>query len=329
MKNLLVTLISMTTFSYAAFAASDYDAPKVRPLAPKGAAPTSDRQADQEQALYWRAMDLINQNHLEADPRDPRENSFGDESLQKVQIDQSILNQRPEQKNNTDKRDLPKASSMVMTIFKSPWRLGFSHQFGILEIDGKFKNAFVVSTGKPGLETPNFNSRPQIERIRGIDFPWHLSTISGAEMYWGMRIQDSWWIHSTPYYYEFRKPSSLGCVRTTHPTAMEIWDQATNGMLGTGSQRHSRMRVKIVGNDATLSDYNAVKARLGFTDGTIKTMVAADLTDAMTHNSYVYHGNGHWRQTPNRVFSHFYKGYYPSCSGYDCFKVFNMKPRVN
>lgn len=302
------------------------DAKRFRPLGEGHDQYLSDADVQAKEAAFWQALEIIDKSHLDAVPFDPRGDSFGDES--QVQINEEALKERPQilQKST----GLPnKAHQMNIWVFQHPWQLGFPLQFGLLEIDGKLKNAFVTSLAKPGLVTPSFDDKPQIETIRGLDFPWHLSTISGAEMYWGMRVNGAFWIHSTPYNYEFRKPSSLGCIRTTHPTAMEIWEQATSFMAASGSARQNLMRVKIVSYGETEEIYLKLKKRMGFKDLQIKNLVNLDLNDAMAHNSYVYHGNGHWRVQPNRVFSHITKGYYPKCNGYDCFKVFGMNPRVN
>lgn len=232
---------------------------------------------------------------------------------------------------------------MLIEIFKEPSGIGILSEFGILSIDGKVKRGFVVSTASKTKKTKSGNkpltptgnpagkvralavqkvaTRMNGERI-SLPYPFKVSgTYTGSAMYWALRIDIvdknggyPYWIHSTPHYDMLGKPDSMGCVRTTHPTAMELFDLAANKLKGS-------FGVRIYDRGSALAKKSIQeKEKAGLTLAQLKQDIIEDLKDAHAVTKGHYNGNGHGRRGKTLV--------YPKCGAYDCFKAFNMAKKL-
>lgn len=223
---------------------------------------------------------------------------------------------------------------MTIHVFKKPRGLNIPWEFGFVEVDGKFKNLFVVSTSKPGLRfgTIEGDFTPQPVRIYtkarpkvGLPFAFPVSKkYNSSPMYWGLQISGNYLIHATPHYGQLGRPASMGCVRVNYPTAMELWDQVVNRVRGSAT-----INIYGSGSSDALVAYKKLKSTMGFTDEKIRSLIKEDLDDAHAASTGEYHGNGHWRRVPGRVYPHIQKGTYPLCMGKSCFKMWSKTPRVS
>lgn len=149
-------------------------------------------------------------------------------------------------------------------VFKRPKGLGIASEFLIATLDGKVKLVSLVSTGyqtEGDHATPDFSTWAKIayrkrsasglylkmdngfyeslESTNPLDqepgkapFPFRISYKYKSEMYWGLHISGGYWIHSTPHVSRLGRPASMGCVRVSHPSAMELFDLAVNEAQG-------------------------------------------------------------------------------------------------
>lgn len=208
-------------------------------------------------------------------------------------------------------------------VFVRPQGLGVPYEFGALELDGQVKNFFVLSSGRKGEPTVTGDFPLRFARVKNYPFPWLISEkYENSPMYWGLRIYKGYWIHSTTHYKTLGRPASMGCVRLTFPSAMEIWDQAVNYV-----RESSRITLYPSGSAKAADAYQRLKANAGLTDADVIALIEADLADAHAVSTHEYLGNGHWRRDPSRVLDRFVKGYYPGCYDKSCFKLYGRRPR--
>lgn len=205
---------------------------------------------------------------------------------------------------------------MHVHIFLRPRNLSVPHEFGILEVDGKVKNVFAISSGRRGHRTLTGDYVLSAAKIRGIPYPWLRSqSYENSPMFWGLKIDGSFWIHSTTHYRHLGVPASMGCVRLNFPTAMEIWDQSVNY-----SQDPTKISLYPSGSARASAEYQRLKEASGLTDEDIRNLIQEDLDDAHAVSWNEYNGTGHGRRTPGRVFERFKKGYFPSCYHKNCLR---------
>lgn len=213
----------------------------------------------------------------------------------------------------------PAAARVEVYVFKRPRDLGIDTEFAVVTFDGKPIDAYVISTAGSGRQTVEGRYRLDFLVVRGKrdgtgkPYPWKRSTkYWQSPMYWGLRIYEGWWIHSTPHYDELGRPASMGCVRLTFPAAMELWDMVVNRADGDGA-------ITIYGSGSP--EASATLARLGVTTAWIRERVERDLADARAVTTGEYDGVGHARRNAPLT--------WPACGDVDCFDYFGReRPRA-
>jgi len=204
-------------------------------------------------------------------------------------------------------------------VFKRPRNLDdVTLEFMTVKVDGIVQKAYIISTAKPGKYTIEGSFPANIERRRGRTqseykpYPWRRSyTYNNSPMFWGLQLSGGYWTHSTTHYGELGRPASMGCVRMTFPSAMELWDLVVNDVGGSAI-------VRIHGSgsaSATLAFRN-----LGVNSSWINEQIQADLADAHAVSTHEYTGVGHPRMGQILEF--------PSCEGVDCFDYFGVRKPV-
>lgn len=245
-----------------------------------------------------------------------------------------------------------KCDSMSVHVFKRPRGIGIGYEFGVLELNGKIRNVFAISSGQSGHGTISGTYTLSVLKVNGLPSPWKRSnTYGNSPMFWGLNINGGFWIHSTPHYGQLGEPASMGCVRTSHPTSMEIWDQAVNECGG----KTVKINIYKEGTQAALDAFNKLKALPldPYAEKKLKQaaadnqklekpalpgneqfamLIERDLADAHAVTTGDYDGNGHRRVHTDRIFKRFKwtKGqteepYYPKCGEKDCYEAFNVK----
>ena len=231
-----------------------------------------------------------------------------------------------------DDESQPQISTrMTIHVFKRPVGLtaddeqSIDYEFGVAELDGKLMSVFAISSAASGHSTIVVRDQPlSIEKESGYPYPWHRSSsYENSPMFWGLQIDGSYWIHATPHYGFLGQPASMGCVRASYPTAMELWDTAVNF-----TSKSAKINIYGSGTTSQIHAYHDLRARFNLPPSEINRWVEADLHDAHLISHGDYNGNGHWRETPNRILDRFHEGYYPLCKGKSCFSVFNKTPHV-
>lgn len=232
-------------------------------------------------------------------------------------------------------------AKMLVEVFKQPVGMGIRSEFGIVSIDGKVKRGFVVSTANPRKLTKSGNkpvtpsgggkSRALIvgkktTKVNGekisLPFPFKLSTTyKNSPMFWPLAIDIKtsggypYWIHSTTHYNELGKPASMGCVRLSHPSAMELFDLAVNQVKGA-------LAIRIYDSGSELAKKSILEKEKSqqITLASLKQQIFDDILDAHAVSKKNYNGNGHARRGQKLV--------YPKCGAYDCFAAFGVKKRL-
>ena len=200
-------------------------------------------------------------------------------------------------------------------VFKRPRNLGIDLEFMTVKLDGQLRDAFVISTARPGKYTIEGSYPVSIERRRGRTsteykpYPWHTSsTYQNSPMYWGLQLSGGYWTHSTPHYGDLGRPASMGCVRMTFPAAMELWSTIVNDVNGSAI-------VRIHGSGSASG--SRAFAALGADSGWLLDRIQKDLSDAHAVTTGDYSGVGHSRVGEPLS--------YPSCEGVDCFEYFGKQ----
>ncbi len=219
------------------------------------------------------------------------------------------------------------STRMLVEVFKRPVGLGISKEFMIISVDDQVVAAHVVSTAMNGkitiegsypltaMKLTGYGTRLHPERKVAKPYPFVTSaTYGNSPMYWGVQIRGGYWMHSTPHYGQLGGPASMGCVRTSYPTAMEMFDLVVNQVDGSA-------RVIIYGSD-TAAKRTLQKSAL---DRSLKQVnlqwiieqVDSDLADAHAITKRDYVGYGHARRGKALDF--------PKCADVDCFDYFGVK----
>jgi hypothetical protein len=204
-------------------------------------------------------------------------------------------------------------------VFKRPSNLdGMTLEFMTVKVDGVVQNAYIISTAKPGKHTIEGSFPANIERRRGRTnpeykpYPWRRSRkYNNSPMFWGLHLSGGYWTHSTTHYGELGRPASMGCVRMTFPSAMELWDLVVNDVGGSAIVR--------IHGSGSASASEAFR-NLGVNAGWINQRIQADLADAHAISTHEYTGVGHPRM--GRILE------FPSCEGVDCFNYFGVRKPV-
>jgi hypothetical protein len=198
-------------------------------------------------------------------------------------------------------------------VFKRPQSLdGISRECMTVKVDGVVRDAYIISTARPGKHTIEGVFPANIERRRGRmnpdhkPYPWRRSyKYNNSPMFWGLHLSGGYWSHSTTHYGELGRPASMGCVRMTFPAAMELWDLVVNEVSGSAV-------VRIHGSGSS-SAHQAFRG-LGVNANWITARIDSDLADAHAETTGDYDGVGHARVGQTLEFS--------SCEGADCFDYF-------
>jgi hypothetical protein len=209
----------------------------------------------------------------------------------------------------------PPTSPVEVYVFKNPRGLGIDAEFAVVSIDGAPVDAYVISTAAAGRRTVEGRYRLDFLVVRGTaspagkPYPWKRSKkYWQSPMFWGLRIYEGWWIHSTPHYDDLGRPASMGCVRLTFPAAMELWDAVVNRYDGDAS-------ITIFASGS--ADARKTLERLGIDTGWIRERIDRDLGDAHAVTTHEYDGVGHARRNAPLV--------WPSCRDVDCFDYFGKR----
>lgn len=227
-----------------------------------------------------------------------------------------------------NKRSTQQGTTRVQVdVFMRPVGLGITKEFMIVWKDGAVKDAFVVSTGKTGNPTIRGSFPLTVEYRAGKGagnsalkpYPYHVSAkYQNSPMYWGLNVKNGYWVHSTPHYGQLGRPASMGCVRTTFPAAMEVWDLITNDVDGSGRMtiRGSATEAERVAQKVALD-----KALTQVSKEWLIERIEKDLGDAHAITRGDYDGYGHARRGElNAAF--------PKCDDKDCFAYFGRKKPV-
>ena len=223
------------------------------------------------------------------------------------------------------------STRMLIEVFKRPVGLGIAKEFMVISVDDQVIAAHVVSTGMNGKPTiegsfpltamklSGYGTRLHPERKAPKPYPFVTSSkYANSPMYWGVQVHEGYWVHSTPHYGFLGGPASMGCVRTSYPTAMEIFDLVVNKVDGSaktviyGSDTVAKRTVQHMALDRVLKQVNLQW---------ITEQVESDLADALALFSDKlkpeqkdYKGYGHARRGKTLEF--------PKCADVDCFDYF-------
>jgi len=109
--------------------------------------------------------------------------------------------------------------------------VSFDYEFTLLVVDGKIRRAFLVSTARKGAVPILGVHRLEVLMVNARPWPWKTSIkYDNSPMYWGLNIQGGYYFHSSPHYGNLGRPASKGCIRTSIPDAMEVFDLMVNQM---------------------------------------------------------------------------------------------------
>jgi hypothetical protein len=214
--------------------------------------------------------------------------------------------------------DAPAASTRaVLEVFKDPKALSIPYEFALLTVDGQLSKVFVVSTGAPGKYTIEGSYSLKIPMQAGTHgrapkpFPWlRSSKYQNSPMFWGLQISGGYFAHSTPHYGQLGRRASMGCVRLSHPSAMDLFDTVVTRVDGSAV-------VHIYGSGSREAR-TALESK-GLDQAWLVQQIQNDLDDAHAVTTHDYGGVGHARRGQPLV--------YPSCDGVDCFEYFGkLKP---
>jgi hypothetical protein len=123
------------------------------------------------------------------------------------------------------------AAQVRVVVHRRP--RSFEHEFGLLVVGGKIRRAFVVSTARDGKAPILGKYRLEVPRVNGKPWPWRVSIkYDRSPMFWALQIDGGYFLHSSPHYGNLGAPASNGCIRTSYPDAMEVFDAVVN--LNTG-----------------------------------------------------------------------------------------------
>lgn len=207
-------------------------------------------------------------------------------------------------------------------VFKTPEGVGIGKEFLVVSVDGMVQFARAVSTATKKLVkdkvTGKMVHKKTIEgtfpltylKLRNQPWPWKTSTTyDNSPMYWGMNVKGGYYLHSTPHYYQLGTPASMGCVRLSFPTAMELFDLVVNVAEGNAK--------------VTIHPGSNAKKRLEelkLDSGWLNDQIASDIEDALAVSKKDYKGYGHARRNQELK--------WPMCQTVDCFDYFGKKKPV-
>ncbi len=113
-------------------------------------------------------------------------------------------------------------------------------------VDGRIRRAFVVSTAKEGKVPILGRYLLDVPRVKGTPWPWRVSIkFDNSPMFWALQIDGGYFMHSTPHYGNLGAPASNGCIRTSYPDAMEVFDAVVNENAGLPSVIELREGLKL------------------------------------------------------------------------------------
>jgi len=213
----------------------------------------------------------------------------------------------------------PASYRVTVDVFKRPVGLGINKEFMVVRKDGEVERAYVISTAKDGKKTIEGRYTLTVEYRSGKPYPFHTSsTYANSPMYWGLNVSGGYWVHSTPHYGQLGGPASMGCVRTTFPAAMELFDLVANQVNGS-----AQMRIHASGAQSAKDALAAILQTKRAANGAVATMddiradVQSDLDDAHAITRGDYNGYGHARRGEALQF--------PLCKNVDCFRFFGRQ----
>ncbi len=233
--------------------------------------------------------------------------------------------------------ELGASTRVVVEVFKRPVGLGISKEFMIVSLDDQVIAAHVVSTAMNGkytiegtfpltaMKLSGYGTRAHPERKALKPYPFVTSSsYSNSPMYWGVQVKGVYWLHSTPHSGVLGGPASMGCVRTSYPTAMEMFDLVVNKVDGSaktiiyGSDTAAKRAVQKAALDRALKQVN-LQWIIEQVDSDLADALAL-FSDKLKPEQKNFHGFGHARRGKALEF--------PKCADVDCFDYFGVKKPI-
>ena len=235
-----------------------------------------------------------------------------------------------------DKSVVSKAHVRVL-VYRMPQ--DFDYEFALLVVDGKIQRAFVISSAMDGKEPILGTHRLVVPDLNGRPWPWRTSVkFFNSPMYWGLQVNGGYFIHSSPHYGNLGAPASMGCMRTSLPDAMEMFNLVANRFAGSASYIVINEKLKLSSNSDDAKALVSILDASGWTLDQLKTALQNSKNEiaAVSKGDLEFSPgipvDAHVRPFSDTVQN---ESAFPSCGGTNCWDFFKkdrdiirLKPNV-